>query len=79
LNNKKKEKYEPILHVHPKSMEVNGAHQQSGYPNIFFCVQQMTFMQVWNNIRVSKWWHHFWLYYPFKRNKARRSGSESGM
>ncbi len=31
--------------------------------NIFFCVQQ-----VWNNIRVSKWWYHshFWMNYPFK-------------
>ncbi len=28
-----------------------------------------TFIQVWNYLRVSKWWHnfHFWVNYPFKR------------
>ncbi len=27
-----------------------------------------TFIQVWNYLRVSKWWHnfHFWVNYPFK-------------
>ncbi len=29
-----------------------------------------TFIQVWNYLRVSKWWQnfHFWVNYPFKRN-----------
>ncbi len=25
-----------------------------------------TFIQVWNYLRVSKWWQHFWVNYPFK-------------
>ncbi len=36
-----------------------------------------TFIQVWNYLRVSKWWQnfHFWVNYPFKNNfVCRRRG-----
>ncbi len=36
----------------------------------FLCVQQKKLMQVWNNLRVSKWWQnsHIWVNYPFKNH-----------
>ncbi len=36
--------------------------------NIFLCVQQNKFIQVWNYLRVSKLWQnfHFWVNYHFK-------------
>ncbi len=52
-------------------MEVNDAPKQPDYKlssNIFLCVQQnKKFIQVWNYLRVSKWWQnfHFWVNYPF--------------
>ncbi len=36
-----------------------------------FCVQQKKLIQVWNNLKVSKWWQnfHFWMNFPFKLGK----------
>ncbi len=35
--------------------------------NLPLCSQNKEFIQVWNYLRVSKWWHnfHFWVNYPF--------------
>ncbi len=44
-----------------KSMETNILQ------SIFFYVQKKKETQVWNNLRVSKWWQmNLWVYYPFK-------------
>ncbi len=54
------------------TMEVNGAPKQPGYKllqNIFLVFgRTKKFIQVWNYLRVSKWWQHFhfWVNYPFK-------------
>ncbi len=31
--------------------------------NIFFCVPQKKLLQIWTDMRVSKWWQnfHFWV------------------
>ncbi len=50
------------------TMEVNGEQVW------FFKISSFVFsirkkrIQVWNDMRVSKWWHdlHFWVNYPFK-------------
>jgi len=53
----------PVLWQH-----YNGAYQLFGYPYsskyLLFCKK---FIQVWNNLRVSKWWQnfHFWVNFPF--------------
>ncbi len=38
----------------------------------FVCVSSRTkkVIQVWNDIRVSKWWQHFWLNYSFNINSS---------
>ncbi len=37
-----------------------------------------TFIQVWNYLRVSKWWQnfHFWVNYPFKRQISKTCNSK---
>ncbi len=55
------------------TMEVNDAPKQSVY-KLFFIISSFvfsrtkTFIQVWNYLRVIKWWQifHFWVNYPFK-------------
>ncbi len=36
----------------------------------FVFIRTKTFIQVWNYLRVSKWWQnfHFWVYYPFNHH-----------
>ncbi len=53
-------------------MEVNGAPKQPGYKlsskYLPLCSAEQRLIQVWNYLRVSKWWQnfHFWVNYPFK-------------
>jgi len=41
--------------------------------NFFFCVQEKKLIQVWNNLRVGKWWHNlnYGVNYPFNGHKNR--------
>ncbi len=54
------------------TMEVNGAPKQPGYTffriSSFVFSRTKKFLQVWNKLRVSKWWQnfYFWVNYPFK-------------
>ncbi len=55
-----------------KSMMPQNSLVTNFLQNIFLCVQQTKkFIQVWNYLRVSKWWQHFhfWVNYPFKIHK----------
>ncbi len=55
------------------TMEVNGAPKQPGYKlsskiSSFVFSRTNKFIQVWNYLRVRKWWQNFlfWVNYPFK-------------
>ncbi len=61
-----------IVFIFP-TMEVNGAPKQPDYKlsseYLPLCSgRTKTFIQVWNYLRVIKWWQnfHFWVNYPFK-------------
>jgi len=70
----KRRYFEKLVTRKKYSMEVNGYPQLSCLVtkilqnNIFFCVQQKL-VQVWNNIRVNKWWQnfHFLVNHPFMK------------
>ncbi len=48
-------------------MEINGYHQLFGYQHSSKYGIWQKLIQVWNNMRVSKWQNfHFWVNYPFK-------------
>jgi len=54
-------------------MEVNGCRQLSGWFPTFFKISSFVFSrrkkltQIWNNLRVRKWWQnvHVWVNNPF--------------
>jgi len=56
------------------TMEVNGAKVPIVFKiSSFVFSKRKKLIQVWNNLRVSKWWQnfHFWVEYPFKSAKSK--------
>ncbi len=56
-------------------MEIKGKQKLVGYQYsakyLFMFSRIEGFIQVWNNMRVSKWQNfHFWVNYPLKKKKS---------
>ncbi len=55
--------------IYVPTIEVIGDQQLFGSSKYYFVFSiRNKFIQVWNNMRVSKWWQHFhvWVNYSFK-------------